>query len=694
MNIIKRDGTTQEFNKDKIAEAIRKVFYAVGSQVGGIDRKIAKRIYDFYNSNNKDATVEDVQDMVEDDLLGMGFIKEAKAYIKYRQERTKVRQEGWKMDDLQFAIWNNKYRHNEESFDEWLARVSGGNSEVAKLIRDKKFLFGGRILANRGLQHKGKKVTFSNCYVLPMPEDNLESIFNTARDMAKTYSMGGGVGISIGNLRPRGMAVNNTARTTSGAVSFMELYDLTTGLIGQAGRRGALMLSIPISHPDVEEFIDIKTEQGSVTKANISVQVTDEFMRAVINDTNYELRWEDSEGRKMTKTIRARELFDKNVKNNWDWAEAGFLFWDNINKHHIMSEYEDYEFAGTNPCGEVPLVAGGTCLLGSINLSEFVTDPFTDKAKADLDGIEKAVRIAIRGLNEVLDEGEDLHPLQSQRDAVRDYRQIGLGVMGFADMLIKLGIKYGSRDCLALINTIGFIFSDRAISESSRIAVDKGSFKKFDADKVLSSKYIKYATSYGTKKEIRKNGLRNSQILAIAPTGTLSTLLGVSGGAEPIFATKFKRKTESVHNEDVYYDVYTPIVKEIIDRSGAIPDYVVTSHDVSWQNRIAVQAYWQEFIDSAISSTVNLPNSITPKEVGELFKTAWDYKLKGVTIFRDGCKRAGILTVDDPDNEKDEEVEEVEQLSDKYQVCSECGEKIEVIQNGCTICMNCGHSPC
>lgn len=693
MNIIKRDGTTQEFNKDKIAEAIRKVFYAVGSQVGGIDRKIAKRIYDFYNSNNQDATVEDVQDMVEDDLLGMGFIKEAKAYIKYRQERTKVRQEGWKMDDLQFAIWNNKYRHNEESFDEWLARVSGGNSEVAKLIRDRKFLFGGRILANRGLQHKGKKVTFSNCYVLPKPEDNLESIFNTARDMAKTYSMGGGVGISIGNLRPRGMAVNNTARTTSGSVSFMELYDLTTGLIGQAGRRGALMLSIPISHPDVEEFIDIKTEQGSVTKANISVQVTDEFMRAVINDTNYELRWEDSEGRKMTKTIRARELFDKNVKNNWDWAEAGFLFWDNINEYHIMSEYEDYEFAGTNPCGEVPLVAGGTCLLGSINLSEFVTDPFTDKAKVNIDGIEKAVRIAVRGLNEVLDEGEDLHPLQSQRDAVRDYRQIGLGVMGFADMLIKLGIKYGSPDCLTLIYTIGFIFSDRAISESSRIAVDNGSFKKFDADRVLSSKYIKYATSDETKEEIRKNGLRNSQIMAIAPTGTLSTLLGVSGGAEPIFATKFKRKTESVHNEDVYYDVYTPIVKEIIDRSGAIPDYVVTSHDVSWKERIDVQAYWQTFIDSAISSTVNLPNSITPNEVGELFKTAWDSGLKGVTIFRDGCKRAGILTVDDPDNEKDE-VEEVEQLSDKYQVCSECGEKIEVIQNGCTICMNCGHSPC
>jgi ribonucleoside-diphosphate reductase alpha chain len=358
-----------------------------------------------------------------------------------------------------------------------------------------------------------------------------------------------------------------------------------------------------------------------------------------------------------------------------------------------MSEYEDYEFAGTNPCGEVPLVAGGTCLLGSINLSEFVTDPFTDKAKADLDGIEKAVRIAVRGLNEVLDEGEDLHPLQSQRDAVRDYRQIGLGVMGFADMLIKLGIKYGSYDCLTLINTIGFIFSDRAISESSRIAVDNGSFKKFDIDKVLSSKYIKYATSDETKEEIRKNGLRNSQILAIAPTGTLSTLLGVSGGAEPIFATKFKRKTESVHNEDVYYDVYTPIVKEIIDRSGAIPDYVVTSHDVSWKERIDVQAYWQTFIDSAISSTVNLPNSITPKEVGELFKTAWDSGLKGVTIFRDGCKRAGILTVDDPDNEKDE-VEEVEQSSDKYQVCSECGEKIEVIQNGCTICMNCGHSPC
>lgn len=371
MIILKRTGKEQQFDGTKIKSAVRKVFSATGTlMTEGLDSFIAQDIEEHYNKQEEAPTVEDIQDMVEDKLINNGYLKEAKAYIRYRQDRTKVREEGWRMDDLQFSIWSNKYRYEEETFDEWVERVSGGDSEVAKLIRDKKFLFGGRILAHRGLPERGKKVVYSNCYVLPKPEDNIESIFDTARDMAKTYAMGGGIGISLEKLRPRGMAVNNSAKTTTGAVSFMELYDLTTGLIGGNGRRGALMLSIPVSHPDSEEFIDIKTKNDSITKANISLMVDDAFMEAVKSDSDYCLHWEDEEGRSIEKTIRARDLFDKNVKNNWDWAEAGFLFWDTIEKWHLMSEVEGYELAGTNPC-----VTGDTLVLtdkGNIPIVELV----------------------------------------------------------------------------------------------------------------------------------------------------------------------------------------------------------------------------------------------------------------------------------------------------------------------------------
>lgn len=694
MVVIKRNGEEQLFDITKIEQAIRKVFHATGSYIPhNLDKTIAENIVGDLEILDETPTVEIIQDLVEDYLIIAGQVKEAKAYIRYRQERTRLREEGWQMDELQFAIWNNKYRFNEESFNEWLKRVSGGDSDVEKLIRDKKFLFGGRILANRGLQHHGKKVSFSNCYVLPPPEDTLESIYDTARDMAKTYAYGGGVGINLGKLRPRGMEVNNSAKTTTGAVSFMSLYDLTTGLIGQANRRGALMLSIPIEHPDAEEFIDVKTKQGSITKANVSIQVTDEFMKAVRNKSQFDLHWEDEHGRSMTKTVNAHELFMKNVKNNWDWAEAGFLFWDSISDWHMLSEYEGHEFAGTNPCGELPLIAGGSCLLGSLNISEFIVNPFTDKAYVDLDDLEKATRIAIRGLNDVLDEGEDLHPLQVQRDAVRDWRQIGLGIMGLADALIKVGIKYGSDKSARVAHNLMRNIANWAVSESARIAEERGSFGKFDFMKWKDSDWVKSVLIDKTIDEVRNKGLRNSQILAIAPTGSISTMLGVSGGVEPIFAKSYTRKTESIHNEDVFYEVYQPIVAETIKHFGHIPDYVVTAHDIDWKQRILMQSHLQFHVDSAISSTINLPEDITVEECAELFLEAWANGLKGVTIFRDGCKRAGILSVAEPVVETAKEKEEVKEV-DKFQICEECGEPIEVIQGGCAICMNCGHSPC
>lgn len=254
-------------------------------------------------------------------------------------------------NQLAYDIWEKKYRYNNESFDGWLYRVSGGNPLASKLIIAKKFLPAGRILSNRGLYRDGVKVTYSNCYVQEPPKDNIESIFDCAKEIARTFSYGGGVGVDISGLAPRGAKVNNTARETSGAVSFMDLYSLVTGLIGQQGRRGALMISIDCTHPDLEEFIDIKTDLNKVTKANISVKITDEFMKAVEKDLPFKLEFiREETGETITKTVQAKEIFHKLCKNNWNYAEPGMLFWDTISKYNLLQYNDEFSYAGVNPC--------------------------------------------------------------------------------------------------------------------------------------------------------------------------------------------------------------------------------------------------------------------------------------------------------------------------------------------------------
>lgn len=248
-------------------------------------------------------------------------------------------------------IWNRKYRNENEDFESWLDRVSSGDEEVKELIKEKKFLFGGRILANRGLDRSGRKITLSNCYVVAPPEDNIESIFDCAKKLARTYSYGGGVGVDISKLSPRNARINNAAKQTSGSVSFMDLYSLTTELIGQSGRRGALMISIDCNHPDLEEFIDIKTDLSKVNKANISIKLTDEFMKAVQSSSDFDLEYiREATGEKITKTVNAREIFKKISTTNWDFAEPGALFWDRIKSWNLLCNTKEFEFAGVNPC--------------------------------------------------------------------------------------------------------------------------------------------------------------------------------------------------------------------------------------------------------------------------------------------------------------------------------------------------------
>lgn len=567
-------------------------------------------------------------------------------------------------------IWERKYRYENETFDEWINRVSGGNSEIANLIKEKKFLFGGRILANRGLENKGRKISLSNCYVIEPPEDNIESIFDCAKKLARTYSYGGGCGVDISKLSPRGAKVNNAAKETTGSVSFMDLYSMVTGLIGQAGRRGALMLSLSCEHPDLEEFIGIKSDLDRVTKANISIRITDKFMAAVKNKTPFTLSFTRLEtGETITKEIDAYEMFHKMCEMNWDYAEPGMLFWDRINNWNLLSCDDEFEYAGTNPCAEEPLPAGGSCLLGSINLAEFACD-----TGFDFENFKHCVKSSVIALNEVLDEGLPLHPLKEQRESVYDWRQIGLGIFGLADLLIKLGIKYGSPEAIDLCDMIGHTMADMAIKTSAVLAKKYGVYPKYKPEAVEQSAFYSKNALGETKELVESFGLRNSQLLTIAPTGSLSTMLGVSGGIEPIFANYYTRKTESLKGHDEYYKVYTPIVKEYMDKHGLkdnseLPGYFVTAQTLDYKNRIYMQSVWQSHIDASISSTVNVPNDFTVEQVEGLYMTAWDAGLKGVTIFRDGCKRAGILTTSS--TKENDAIEETKPLPRGYIVVAD-----------------------
>lgn len=590
-------------------------------------------------------------------------------------------------NQLGIDIWERKYCYNNETFDDWLERISDGKTDVKQLIVDKKFLFGGRILSNRGLEHSGRKVSMSNCYVCEPPEDNLESIFECAKKIARTYSYGGGIGIDLSKLAPNGAKVRNAAKESSGAVSFMDLYSLVTGLISQNGRRGALMISLDCNHPDIEEFIDIKNDLNRVTKANISIKITDDFMNAVINDEDYELSFVRKEtGEEIKKTVKAKDLFNRIAKNNWDMGEPGMLFWDRIANWNFLSGFEDFHYAGTNPCAEEPLPAGGSCLLGSMNLSAFVND----NGNFDFADFAKSVYTATLALNDVLDEGLPLHPLQEQRDSVRDWRQIGLGIFGLADMLIKMGIEYGSDDSITLCNKIACNMLNASLAASCDLARERGTFPKYNFDKLSNSKFYQDNVLDEIKGIIEKYGLRNSQLLTIAPTGTLSTMLGVSGGIEPIFANYYTRKTESLYGEDKYYKVYTPIVQKYMSEHGLkddseLPKYFVTAGTLNYKQRIQMQSVWQQYIDASISSTVNVPHEFSVEDVENLYIEAWKAGLKGITVFRDGCKRAAILSTGTSSEKTEEETKTVETLPRGFilSASNDCVGKKRKLQTGC-----------
>lgn len=546
--------------------------------------------------------------------------------------------QNWINSEVGQDIWTRKYQNGDETFEQWLDRVSNGDSEVKQLIRDKKFIFGGRILASRGITDR--KVTYSNCYVLPPVGDSIEEIYDTAKYLARTFSYGGGCGIDISQLRPKGSPVNNAAMTTTGAVSFMDTFNNVSQTIGQKGRRGALMISMDVNHEEIKDFINIKTQNKKLEECNISVRADDLFMTRVIAG--------DGDATQLMYTL---------AQNNWDWGEPGMLFWDNINTRTLLSEYiknGEFEFAGVNPCAEEPLPAGGSCLLGSLNLSEFVKNPFGEKPVFNIPEFKRAVRVAIRALNQVLDEGLPLHPLQIQRDSVAKWRQIGLGIMGFGDMLIKMRIPYGSSRCSNLINTIGKALCNAGLQESAKLAQEQGVFEAYNEECILNSYYMQSKIKQGlidneTIELIKAHGLRNSQLFTIAPTGSIGTMFGVSTGVEPIYDVNgFTRTTKSLKEDDTVYVEYPAIVQQAIEADDIDmihnkPPYLVGAKDLDFMSRIKTQADWQQWIDASISSTLNLPKEAPVEDVFKAYVAAHELGCKGLTVFRDGCKKAGIL---------------------------------------------------
>ena len=572
----------------------------------------------------------------------------------------------WLRSPLSIDEYEEKYRYEDETFDEFLERVTNGDKEVQQLIIDKKFIYGGRILANRGLRDKGKKVTYSNCYVLSPPEDNIESIYETCGKLARTFSYGGGVGIDISKLRPKKAPVNNAARTTTGAVSFMPTFSQVAETIGQKGRRGALMISMDVSHPDIEEFIDIKTDLNAVTKANISVKITDDFIQAVKNNEKYPCTFTLENGGTICKFIDAREIMSKLALNNWRMGEPGILYWDRIQNYNLLQHFDNFKYAGVNPCAEEPLPAGGSCLLGAINLSVFVKDPFTDHAEFDFEEFKRVVRKAVFALNDVLLEGMPLHPLAEQRDTVGRFRQIGLGIMGLADALIKLKITYGSKESLEMIEAIGvaLLYNSIVASNGYKNHVKGDPFEGYDPDKVLQSdivqnllKHLNYHETLNLKSAIM-NGLYNSQLTTIAPTGTIAGLVDTSFGVEPNFSFKtYTRKTESLHDKETNYLIDSKIVEDyrrITGDEGELPEYFISAHKLDPFNRIDIQATIQKYIDASISSTINLPEKTTPEEIEAIYLYGAEKGVKGLTVFRNNCERDGILTIDEDNKEQAE----------------------------------------
>ena len=505
------------------------------------------------------------------------------------------------------------------------------------ILEDFKFTPGGRIMHGAG--REDITTTLNNCYVVGIKDDSINSIYRTIQEEARTYKFGGGCGHDLSVLRPSGDAIIGTGGESCGPVGFMNLFSENTNTIAQHGRRGANMQTLRIDHPDIEKFISIKMNDVNMVKySNISVLLTHEFMQAVENDTDFDLKYQE----KVYKTVKAKKLWETIIDCAHSSAEPGLLFWDTMTDYH-NAEYCS-PLVSTNPCAEQPLPDGGCCNLGSINLDRYVDD----KGNFKIEEFKETVGIATRFLDNVIDYNLDRHALDTQKENAKNDRRVGLGILGLGDMLVRMGIKYDSEDALQTIDQVMKIFCDTAYETSSELAKEKGSFPHFKWSGYRKSKFVKNLPK-SLRDKIKDDGIRNSTVLTVPPTGSGAIVARVTSGVEPIFATSYKRrvkKNDGFGRDFDEYKVYHPIIEKLFGDDDNLPEYVVTAHDVDPYFRVKMQGVIQKYIDSSISSTVNLKQDIKKETVADIYLTAYKANLKGITVYREGS-REGILITDD-----------------------------------------------
>jgi ribonucleoside-diphosphate reductase alpha chain len=496
-----------------------------------------------------------------------------------------------------------------------------------------KFVPGGRILAGAGTGHA---VTYYNCYVIPSPEDSRAGILDNLKIMTEIMARGGGVGINLSTLRPRGSYIRTVNGTASGPCSWAELYSVATGDVIQQGgsRRGALMLMLDDDHPDIEEFITVKQDLSRINHANLSVCVSDAFMDAVRRDGDWELKWQGE----VKKTLKARYLWDLICTAAWRSAEPGVVFMDRYNKESNTWYYENIRCV--NPCGEQGLPPWGVCNLGALNLAAFVEDGAMDYA-----ALGEHARVAMRFLDNVID--ANLYFIKENADAQLGTRRTGLGTMGLGDALIKMRVRYGSPESLDAIEQMYATIRDAAYDASADIAAEKGPFPFFEKEKYLQGRFVKRLPE-PIRAKIAANGIRNAVLLTQAPTGTTSLLAGVSSGIEPVYDFAMVRRDRTGEHV-LYHPLYKQWRDGFIAEHGREPakedrpEYFVGANDLTPEDHVNVQAVIQRYTDSSISKTVNAPNSHTVEDVKRLYSQAYELGCKGVTYFRDGC-REGVLS--------------------------------------------------
>jgi len=578
--------------------------------------------------------------------------------------------------DISQHIWRTKYRYadrkeREQTIADTRRRVAHALAAVElrdaaaweqrffSILQDFKFLPGGRIQAGAGT---ARNVTLFNCFVMGTIEDSIPGIFRALQEGALTMQQGGGIGIDFSTLRPRGTPAKRAGGIASGAVSFMQIWDAMCGTILSTGsRRGAMMATLRCDHPDIEEFVAAKQRPGQLRRFNLSVQVTDAFIAAVRSDADWPLvfpaagfagegetvehNWPGEAAAvpcRVVRRVRARQLWERILRATYDYAEPGVLFVDRIN--HLNNLYYRERLTATNPCGEIPLPPYGACDLGSLNLTRFVAAPFTKEARIDFDGIADVTGVAVRLLDNVIDASK--FPLPQQADNAHGSRRVGLGITGLADAMVMLGLPYGSDESLTLARKIMGEICHAAYRASISLAAEKGGFPYFERDRYLAGAFIE-SLPEDIRHGIARQGIRNSHLLAIAPTGTISLLAGnVSSGLEPIFAATYARDVlteDGTPQQLMLTDYALGLWRQSTGRQAALPPAFVTAGELPISAHIEMQATLQPFVDNSISKTINVPQDTAFDEFKRIYDMAYDMGLKGCTTFRPNPVTGAIL---------------------------------------------------